>query len=90
MNDLLVGSSCVFFCELSVQVFGQNFLIAFFAFLLLICKSFLYIMDINSLPDICAMNFETNFWPLEITENLATVVVSMHNWNKNNGMYAKI
>lgn len=36
------------------------------------------------------MYIKTKFRPLEITENLATVVVSMHYRNKSNGLEAKI
>lgn len=59
-----------------------------FAFFLLNCNGSLYILDINSLLD--TMNTETNFWLLEITENLARVVVSVHNRNKNIGLVAKV
>lgn len=59
-----------------------------FAFFLLNCNGSLYILDINSLLD--TMNTETNFWLLEITENLARVVVSVHNRDKNIGLVAKV
>lgn len=64
--------------------------IVLFAFLLLNCRISLYILDRNSLIDICAVNIETNFCPLGITENLGIVMASVHNQNKNNGLYAKM
>ena len=60
------------------HVFG-HFFIVLFTFLLS-CNDSLYILDITSLLDI--MNIQSTFWLQEITENLATVVVSIHNQNK--------
>ena len=63
------------------------FFIVLFTFLLS-CNDSLYILDITYLLDI--MNIQDTFWLQESTENLATVVVSIHNQNKNIGLFAKM